>query len=82
MYMFYVAPLANIINKYSINYHCYADHTQIYLQCANNTTAVREAITRIQDCITDVSNWMIRSALKINEDKTEFIIYSAKHYTY
>ena len=41
-----------------------------------------DEITRIQDCITDVSNWMSRSALKINEDKTEFIIFSAKHYTY
>ena len=82
MYTIYVAPLANVINKYSINYHCYADNTQIYLQCANNTTAVQEAITRIQDCITDVSNWMSRSALKINEDKTEFITFSAKHYTY
>ena len=37
--------------------------TQIYLECANNTTAVQEAITHIQDYITDVSNWMSRSAL-------------------
>ena len=82
MYTIYVAPLANVINKHSINYHCYADDTQIYIQCANNTTAVQEAITRIQDCITDVSKWMGRNVLKINEDKTEFIIFSAKHYTY
>ena len=27
-------------------------------------------------------NWMSRSALKINEDNTEFIIFSGKHYTY
>ena len=26
-----------------------------------------------QYCITDVSNWMSRSALKINEDKAEFL---------
>ena len=69
MYTIYVAPLANVINKHSINYHCYVDDTQIYLQGANNTTAVQEAITRIQDCITYVSNWMSRSALKINEDR-------------
>ena len=82
MYTIYLAPLANVINKHSINYHCYADDTQIYLQCANNTTVVQEAITRIQDCITDVSNWMSRSALMINEDNTEFIIFSVQHYTY
>ena len=81
MYTIYVAPLSNIINKHTINYHYYAEDTQIYLQSENNTIAVQEAITRIQDCITDVSNWMSRSALKINEDKTEFIIFSAKHYT-
>ena len=55
MYTIYVAPLANVINKHSINYHCYADDTLIYIQSANNTTALQEAITRIQDCITDVS---------------------------
>ena len=82
MYTINVAPLANVIHKHGINYHCYAHDTQIYLQCANNTTVVHEAITRIQDCITDVSNWMSRNALKINENKTEFIIFSAKHYTY
>ena len=48
----------------------------------NVKTAVEEAITRSEDCITDVSNWMNRSALKINEDKTEFKIFSANHYTY
>ena len=82
MYTIYEAPLANIINKHSINYHCYADDTQIYIQCANNTKVVQEAITRIQDWITDVSKWMSRNALKINEDMTEFIIFSSKHYTY
>ena len=81
MYTIYVAPLANVINKHSINYHCYADDTQIYRQCANNTTAVQEAITRIQDCITEVLKWMSKNALKSNEDKTEFIIFSGKHYT-
>ena len=81
MYTIYVAPLTNVINKHSINYHCYADDSQTYIQCANNTSAVQEAITRIQDCITEVSNWMSRSVLNINEDKMEFIIFSVNHYT-
>ena len=82
MYPIYVTPLANVTNKHTINYHCYDDDNQIYLQCANSTAAVQQAISRNQDCITYVSNWVSRSALKINEDKTEFTIFSAKHYTY
>ena len=35
MYTIYVAPLANVINNHSINYHCYADdrHPNISTMC-------------------------------------------------
>ena len=53
----------------------YADDTQLYLafkprDYANETAAV----SSIQSCIRHVQNWMMMDRLKLNLDKTEFLI--------
>ena len=45
--------------------------TQIYVHCNNYMNSVQDAIFRLQNCISDVSSWMSKNTLKINEDKTE-----------
>ena len=52
-------------------------NTQVYLECDNNEVAVRNAVDRLEKCISDVCEWMNGNSLKINEDKTDFIIFSA-----
>ena len=57
------------------NVHAYADDTQLYLafkpgNYANKTAAVLS----IQSCIHDLQNWMLIDRLKLNPDKTEFLI--------
>ena len=32
------------------------------------------SLAALQDCITDIRNWMIADRLKLNDDKTEFMI--------
>ena len=59
-------------------YQSYADDTQIYTTCDNTATAIELAIQRLQDCIADVCSWMSKNTLKLNQDKTEFIIFSKK----
>ena len=55
-----------------------ADDTQICLQCDNHHEAINAAIIRLQNCISEVIKWMIASdALKIHEEKTEFIIFNS-----
>ncbi len=76
MYTMYTQPLTNIISKHDILYHCYADDTQVYLQCDNNTQSIDAAKVRLQLCIANICEWMDDNALKINTDKTEFIIFS------
>ena len=73
----YVYPLTTIIQRHGLQYHTYAYDTQIYLQCDNHHDAINAAIIRLQNCILEVIKWMASNALKINEEKTEFIIFNS-----
>ena len=53
--------------------------TQMYLQCDNNEAALSDAICRLHHCIIDICTWMSNNALKLNEDKTEFITFRSKN---
>ena len=75
LYSMYVYLQSSIIVKHNLLYHSYADDTQIYLQCDNTDDAIKEAINQLEKCIADVCSWMKNNSLKINEDKTEFIIF-------
>ena len=52
------------------------------MQCKDTDIDIQESITRLQNCILEISNWMMVNSLKINGDKTEFIIFGNKPATY
>jgi hypothetical protein len=68
----YTIPLGAILRHYNIQYHIYADDTQLY--CSFDLTSPLETISKISACISDIRTWMIRNKLKINDDKTEFLL--------
>ena len=72
----YAYSLCTIINEHNLHYHSYADDTQIYIQYANNENAITDVIVRLENCIKDISSWMMHNSLQINENKTDFIIFS------
>ena len=47
LYTMYVYPLTTIIQQHGLQYHTYADDTQIYLQCDNHHDAINAAIIRL-----------------------------------
>ena len=76
LYSMYAYPSCTIINEHNLHYHSYADNTQIYMRCDNNEKAITNVIMSIENCIKDISSWMMQYSLQINENKTEFIIFS------
>ena len=68
----YTLPLGAILRHHQLGYHIYADDTQIYLRFDVKDPV--SAIDKLNLAINDVRSWMIKSKLKINDDKSEFIV--------
>ena len=82
MFTMYMRPFSAIMDKHGVRYHSYADDIQLYLKCGNNDISVDDAISRLEMCIKDICKWMSQNALKLNEGKTDFIIFSPKQNQY
>ncbi len=74
LFSLYTAPLSKIISAYTnIKHLLYADDTQLYISLTptNPSTAIAE----LQKCLSSVQAWMSANKLKLNPDKTEFIVF-------
>ena len=75
LFVLYASRLFNILSSHLPKAHTYADDTQLYLSFKpDDMLSETEAINAMQCCISDVRNWLIKSKLKINDSKTEFLI--------
>ena len=69
----YTKPLIQIATKHNIQIHLYADDTQLYTSFDPHNSA--EAMNRMEACIAEIKSWMATNFLKLNDSKTEFIIF-------
>ena len=69
----YLLPLAAILRKHGIGYHIYADDTQLCISFKSDKPL--ESLEKLNSCISDIRVWMIKQKLKINDAKTEYIIF-------
>ena len=79
LFTLYTCPLGRICRKHSIGYHLYADDQQIYLSFKPRITGSQEqCIKRLEDCIAEIRQWMTLNLLKLNDNKTEFILFGTR----
>ena len=76
LFSLYMLPLGNIIRTRSVNFHCYADDTQLYLSIKPEQY---NQLTKLQACLKDIKTWKTPNFLFLNSDKTEVIILGPKH---
>ena len=77
LFTLYMCLLGQICAN-QIQYHHYADDQQIYLSFKPGPARVQlaqdDCIHHMERCIEEIRNWMARNMLKLNDEKTEFII--------
>ena len=82
LYLLYTSPLSDIVNtkKFNLSYHFYADDSQLYLSFQPTVLGDRDlAVFNIDSCVNEINHWMMVNRLKLNKDKTELLVISAKH---
>ena len=76
LYTLYTRPLGSIIGNHKVNFHMYADDTQLYV--SGSTSEVQSLCTTMSSCINDVKIWMETNKLQMNDDKTEILLCNTK----
>ena len=73
--MVYATKLFEIVQDQLLNAHCFTDDMQLYLSFdPNGPTVQAMALEAMERCISDLRKWMYQDKLKINDDKTEFLV--------
>ena len=79
LFTIYTVPIGNICRRHQVEFHLYADDTQIYLSLRPSIPfSKNNCIAWIEKCIEEIGIWMTQNLLKLNSDKTEFILFGTQ----
>ena len=73
LFTIYSQPVVSIISKHNLQYHQYADDTQLYKSLPSGQ--LHALVETTEKCISDLKVWMTKNKLQLNESKTEIVLF-------
>ena len=64
--------LGALLKSHGVDYHCYADDTQVYFSC--NPDEIGDTVAYIEDVIGVIKSRMTSNFLCLDNDKTELLL--------
>ena len=77
LFSLHTTLLSKVIQNHpGISFQFYADETQLYVHLTHKNVA--SALDKLSRCLEDVKRWLSTKKLKLNPDKTKFIVFGSK----
>ena len=73
----YAYPIGRRVDKPRLNYHLYADDSQIYLVFDVDEGKADRA--QLEGCIWEMRKWVSYNMVKLNDKKKEFMVIQSRH---
>ena len=73
LFVRYTTPLSDIVANHSVNHQLFEDDTQ--LQKSTPLSEVNNLTKELNACTDDIKTWMTENRLKLNNDKTEALLF-------
>ena len=81
LFNLYTSTLGDIARNRWVLFHAYADDQQTYLSFKPTIQGAKaEYLNRLQNCIADIQTWMHTNLLKLNNEKTEFVLFGTRQH--
>ena len=75
-YNMFSTPLHEVIDKHEVDHEGYADDSNMCVSFdIRDELESSSEIAKLENCLYDVSSWMLINRLKVNEGKTEAILF-------
>ena len=73
LFSIYVSPIVNIISAHKIQFHQYADDTQLYVRIESDVD-----VKRLEMCTLAVRDWFTENGMLLNPDKSEVLLVASQ----
>jgi hypothetical protein len=80
LFVMYISPLFDVVKRYNISHHAFADDNQLYTDSLISN--VDSTLCNIQDCVASVKTWMTINKLQLNDSKTEALLLRSPYTNY
>ena len=76
LFSLYISLLSQVIAKYmDVKYNFYGDYSQLFVHLSPGNCA--NSFHQLKACLSDIHTWMFENKLKLNPEKTEFIVFGS-----